>query len=147
MEQALGECPGVRGVLVFGLGREGCGILVEVEGEPSADFGAFLDKANELADKDAREMVVFISPGELVRMDKGSIARKASWEKWEKEIVKSYEDVEQEEEPIMDADAGVWVAHVLKEVLGHVIPERRTFSSVEWTRYRLRGYGEGSDVR
>ncbi|KAK0504442.1 hypothetical protein EDD18DRAFT_1133755 [Armillaria luteobubalina] len=130
MEQALGECPGVRGVLVFGQGREGCGILVEVEGEPSADFGAFLDKANELADKHAkvsREMVVFIKPGELVRTDKGSIARKASWEKWEKEIAKSYEDAEQEEEPIMDADAGVWVARVLKEVLGYVIPETKDF--------------------
>ncbi|KAK0221405.1 hypothetical protein IW262DRAFT_897554 [Armillaria fumosa] len=130
MEQALGECPGVRGVLVFGQGREGCGILVEVEGEPSADFGAFLDKANELADKHAkvpREMVVFIKPGELVRTDKGSIARKASWEKWEKEIAKSYEDAEQEEEPIMDTDAGVWVARVLKEVLGYVIPETKDF--------------------
>ncbi|KAK0202205.1 hypothetical protein DFS33DRAFT_1444321, partial [Desarmillaria ectypa] len=130
MEQALGECPGVRGVLVFGQGREGCGILVEVEGEPSAEFGAFLEKANELADKHAkvpREMVVFISPGELVRTDKGSIARKASWEKWEKEIAKSYEDAEEEEEPIMDADASVWVARVLKEVLGYVIPEMKDF--------------------
>ncbi|PBK63110.1 acetyl-CoA synthetase-like protein [Armillaria solidipes] len=130
MEQALGECPGVRGVLVFGQGREGCGILVEVEGEPSADFDAFLDKANELADKHAKvakEMVVFVSPGQLVRTDKGSIARKASWEKWEKEIVKSYENADQEEEPIMDADAGVWVARVLKEVLGYVIPETKDF--------------------
>ncbi|KAK0457438.1 uncharacterized protein EV420DRAFT_1548198 [Desarmillaria tabescens] len=130
MEQALGECPGVRGVLLFGQGREGCGILVEVEGELPADFGAFLDKANELADKHAKvqkEMVIFISPGELVRTDKGSIARKASWEKWEKEIAKSYEDAEQEEEPIMDADAGVWVARVLKEVLGYDIPEAKDF--------------------
>ncbi len=105
-------------------------ILVEVEGEPSADCGAFLAKANELVDKHAKvskEMVFFIGPGELVRTDKGSIARKANWEKWEKEIVKSYKDAEQEEEPIMDADAGVWVARVLKEVLGYVIPETKDF--------------------
>ncbi len=41
--------------------------------------------------------------------------------------MKSYEDTEQEEEPIMDADAGVWVARVLKEVLGHVIPKTKDF--------------------
>ncbi len=40
--------------------------------------------------------------------------------------MKSYEDAEQEE-PIMDADAGVWVARVLKEVLGYVIPEMKDF--------------------
>ncbi len=65
MEQALGECPGVRGVLVFGQGREGCGILIEAEGEPSADFVAFLDKANELTDKHtkvSKEMVVSSAP-------------------------------------------------------------------------------------
>ncbi len=68
-------------------------------------------------------MVVFISPGELVT-DKGSIARKASWEKWEKEIVKSYEDGRSGGGAIMDADAGVWVTRILKEVLGYVILKR-----------------------
>ncbi len=55
----------------------------------------------------------------------------------------SYEDAEQEGEPIMDVDAGVWGTRVLREVLGYVIPETKDFFECEMTRYRLRGYGEG----
>ncbi len=41
--------------------------------------------------------------------------------------MKSYKDAEQEEGPIMDADAGVWVVLILKEVLGYAIPETKDF--------------------
>ncbi len=49
--------------------------------------------------------------------------RQESWGKWEKEIVKSYEDAEQEEERIMDADAAIWIARRSWDV----IPETKDF--------------------
>ena len=121
-ERLIGEHPDVRGVLAFGDGEAGIGVVVElrsrqdmvvsgvlphphpdVKGEAEveaeeSDQGIFtyIDRANLLLDAHAQippELVVFTFEDRkpLVRTDKGSVARKASYALFEWEIQVAYE--------------------------------------------------------
>jgi len=116
-ERLIGEHLDVRGVLAFGEGEVGVGLLVELRGlggihpcphfdvKGEAEVGAreseqgiftYIDHANLLLDAHAQippELVVFTFEGckPLVRMDKWSVARKASYASFEREIQGAHE--------------------------------------------------------
>ncbi|EPQ54396.1 acetyl-CoA synthetase-like protein [Gloeophyllum trabeum ATCC 11539] len=112
IERAVAEHPDVKDVLAFGDGMFSLGLLVEVgagrragddltEGSEAlerllAELDEYLAKGNEMTDKHgkvAREMLVVTREEEkaLVRTDKGSLARKATFAKFEQEIKHCYE--------------------------------------------------------
>jgi len=119
-ERLISEHPDVRGVLAFGEGEVGVGLLVELRGravldrifpqphlDGKAEAGAgagesqqgmftYIDRTNLLLDAHAQippKLVVFTFKERkpLMRTDKGSVARKASYALFEWEIWGAYE--------------------------------------------------------
>ncbi|THU92307.1 acetyl-CoA synthetase-like protein [Dendrothele bispora CBS 962.96] len=107
MENELGSCPLLSGVLMFGRGRLHCGLLVEAR-EPKETDGwaeSLVDTIWPLVEKVnstypnfgriTREMIVVIPFNSLaVRVDKGGIARAATLQLFEKQIDKAYQEFE-----------------------------------------------------
>jgi hypothetical protein len=110
----ISEHPNVRGVLAFGEGEVGVGVVVELRGHGVVGGGrphlnakgesggsehgifTYIDHANLLLNAHAQippELVVFTFEGRkpLVRTDKGGVARNASYALFEWEIRGSYE--------------------------------------------------------
>jgi len=110
MEQAVAEHPDVKDVLAFGEGQASLGLIVELKASSSWDvknpdsieilrtsIDPFLEKGNSFTDhhgKVNREMLIFTRQDDdrrLLRSDKGSLIRKASWALFDKEIKEAYE--------------------------------------------------------
>ncbi|EDR03548.1 uncharacterized protein LACBIDRAFT_253196 [Laccaria bicolor S238N-H82] len=100
-ERLIGEHPDVRGVLAFGQGEVAVGVVIELRtevgaGESEQGIFTYIDRANLLLDAHAQissELVVctFGECKPLVRTDKGSVARKANYALFEREIRGAYE--------------------------------------------------------
>jgi len=110
MERAVAEHPDVKDVLAFGEGQASLGLVVELKASPPWDvknpdsveilrtsIDPFLKKGNSFMDhhgKVDREMLIFTRQDDdrrLLRSDKGSLIRKASWALFDKEIKEAYE--------------------------------------------------------
>ncbi|EDQ98476.1 uncharacterized protein LACBIDRAFT_256821 [Laccaria bicolor S238N-H82] len=103
-ERLIGEHPDVRGVLAFGQWEVAVGVVIELRsgrdvvgtGESEQGIFTYIDRANLLLDAHAQispELVVFTFEEckSLVRTDKGSVARKANYALFEREIRGAYE--------------------------------------------------------
>ena len=110
MEQAVAEHPDVKDVLAFGEGQASLGLIIELKASSPWDvknphsvevlrtsIDPFLEKGNSFMDhhgKVNREMLIFTRQEDdrrLLRSDKGSFIRKASWALFDKEIKEAYE--------------------------------------------------------
>ncbi|TFK52667.1 acetyl-CoA synthetase-like protein [Heliocybe sulcata] len=146
MEKAVAEHPDVKHVLAFGDGMFSLGLLVEVaegkrkgetlkEGQEAlevflTELDEYLAAGNELTDKHGkvtREMLIITREEEkpLVRTDKGSLARKATFQKFDAEIKFCYEraDVSKAEPlPSIETDDGsaLWdaIRNLVKSIMG-----------------------------
>lgn len=112
LEKTAAEHPAVKDVLVFGDARASLGLLVEIseafESEYSAvdgeskflqSFEPYVERGNAATDahgKISMNMIIvtFSSSKPLLRTDKGSLARRANYVAFEKEIQQCYEKAE-----------------------------------------------------
>ncbi|KAJ7584629.1 hypothetical protein C8J56DRAFT_1090464, partial [Mycena floridula] len=115
LEHVIAEHPSVKAALAFGEGQMSLGLLIEVKNDFMMDetlrqsLDPYLQRGNLLMDKHGKlapEMLVFTTRP-LVRTDKGSLARKATWEAFKKEIDTCYDNQSTSRPfPSPDSDGG-----------------------------------------
>ncbi|KAA1469647.1 acetyl-CoA synthetase-like protein [Dentipellis sp. KUC8613] len=143
MESAIAEHPDVKAVLAFGDGQFSLGLLVELASGKSAPDASqpdkldallgglepYLERGNAFMDKHAkitRDMIIITGEDTkpLTRTDKGSLARKATFLAFDKEIKECYERADMSRAvpfPLHDVDDGDALLSSLRALVASIL--------------------------